>query len=155
HFYLNKFFNIICIAFIMLARTVYGQFDNTGLKEPIPIDSADARWIKFRISNDVFMKNYEYFNKIATGFTLFGDMFNPSVSWNPHPYFRIQAGVFLRRDFGSNNFYQVVPTISMKAEKNGFALVVGTLEGNINHGLIQPMFDFDRYMNKHVENGAQ
>ncbi|MBA3647007.1 MAG: hypothetical protein H0W62_00390 [Chitinophagales bacterium] len=150
--------NSCCIVFLVLihlTKLVSAQFDNSSLKDSIPITSDNSRWIKLRVSNSVFMKDNEYFNRIATGYTFFGDMLNTSVTWNPNPFFRIQAGVFLRRDFGNDTIRQVIPEITMKAERNGFALIVGTLEGNLNHGIIQPMFDFERYINKHVENGGQ
>ena len=101
------------------------------------------------------MKNNEYFGNIATGYTLFGNMMSPSITFNPNKFLRLQTGVFIRRDFGNDKFESIIPTMTMKAQKNGFAVVVGTLEGNVSHHMIQPLFHAERYMSKHVENGGQ
>lgn len=143
------------ILSLFFTKGVQAQYDNNGLKETIPVDSSDTGWIKFRLSNDNFLKNNEYYNPIMVGQTYFGVMLNPSLTWNPNAYMRLQAGVFLRSDFGNPRIYQVIPTFTLKLQKNGYAFLFGTLEGTVNHGFIQPLYDFERYMSDHIENGIQ
>ncbi len=149
----KKLLLLLCFVCGMLAANA--QFDNEELKETIPVDSADAGWIKLRLSNDNFLKNNEYFNRLMTGQTYFGVMLQPSVTWNPNKFTRLQAGIFLRDDFGNNKIYQVIPTFTLKLQKNGYSFLFGTLEGNLNHNFIQPLYDFERYMSDHIENGIQ
>src|SRR5215471_2347210 len=146
---------LLPVLIIVCAGQAYAQLDNSRLKEIIPVDSADNGWIKFRFSNDNFMKDNEYFNNIQIGQTYFGTMFNTSLTWNPNRYVRLQGGVFLRRDFGNNSFYQVIPTFTLKFSKNGYSFLFGTLEGSVNHDFIQPMYEFERYITFHIENGAE
>ena len=140
-----------CFLFI----TARAQFDNEVLKETIPVDSSDAGWVKLRLSDDNFLKNNEYFNAQMVGQTYFGVMLHPSLTWNPNKYVRMQAGVFLRDDFGNNTIFQVIPTFTLKLQKNGYAFLFGTLEGTVNHNFIQPLYDLERYMSNHIENGVQ
>jgi len=53
------------------------QLDNASLKETIPVDSADAGWVKLRLSDENFLKNNEYFNPQMVGQTYFGVMLHP------------------------------------------------------------------------------
>lgn len=145
----------IFILGLTLPGAVLAQYDNYGLRETIPVDSSDAGWVKFRLSNDNFLKNNEYFNQLVVGQTYFGVMLNPSLTWNPNAYMRLQGGVFLRIDFGNPEIYQVLPTFTLKLQKNGYAFLFGTLEGTVNHGFIQPLYEFERYMSDHIENGIQ
>jgi hypothetical protein len=145
----------LCIICLLYTTTIQAQYDNSGLKETIPVDSSDAGWVKFRLSDDNFLKNNEYFNQLIVGQTYFGIMLNPSLTWNPNAYMRLQAGVFLRSDFGNPTIYQVIPTFTLKLQKNGYAFLFGTLEGTVNHGFIQPLYEFERYMSDHIENGIQ
>ena len=108
---------------LLLAGASEAQVDNDGLKEVIPVDSADEGWIKFRLSDENFLKNNEYFNELMTGQTYFGIMLHPSLTWNPYRNMRLQAGVFLRDDFGNNTIYQVIPTFTLKLQKIGRAHV--------------------------------
>ncbi|HYV95163.1 MAG TPA: hypothetical protein VE978_25530 [Chitinophagales bacterium] len=141
-----------CFLFITVAQA---QYDNEGLKEVIPIDSSDVGWLKFRLSNENFLKNNEYFNPLMVGQTYFGVMLHSSLTWNPNRYMRLQAGVFLRDDFGNNTIFEVIPTFTLKLQKNGYAFLFGTIEGTVNHNFIQPLYDFERYMSDHIENGVQ
>ncbi|MEO5675358.1 MAG: hypothetical protein ABIQ74_11995, partial [Chitinophagales bacterium] len=47
------------------------------------------------------------------------------------------------------------PTLTLKLQKNGYAFLFGTLEGNLNHSFIQPLYEFERYLSDHIENGIQ
>ena len=146
---------LILAGCFLLITQAQAQYDNESLKEIIPVDSSDVGWVKFRLSNDNFLKNNEYFNQQIKGQTYFGVMLHPSLTWNPNKYMRLQAGVFLRSDFGNTTIYEVIPTFTLKLQKNGYAFLFGTLEGTVNHNFIQPLFEFERYMSDHIENGIQ
>lgn len=101
------------------------------------------------------MKNNEYFNKIADGYTLFGYQLNPKLIYFPSPNVRLEAGVFAWKDFGNAAYSQITPTFTLKYEKNNFAFLFGTLEGSLTHRLIEPLYDFERVIYDRLEHGVQ
>lgn len=102
-----------------------------------------------------FTKNNEYFNKIADGYTLFGYHFNPHLTYFPAENVRIDAGVFLHKDFGNSGYFNIAPTFSLKVKRKKMEFIFGNLEGNLNHRLIEPLYDFERVMTDPLETGIQ
>ncbi len=125
------------------------------LREQIQMPAADTQRLMLSFSNLNFMRNYEYFNPIEEGFTLFGYELNPRLSFMPNKYLRLEAGVFLRKDFGNNLYTQVQPTFTLKASKNGCSMLIGNIEGSLNHRLIEPLYNFNNVINNRLENGGQ
>jgi hypothetical protein len=102
------------------------------------------------------MRNTEYFNDIELGRTLFGYQFNPSVYIQPNANVKLQAGIFLRSDFGGDPVYtQILPTFSLKLQKNKTSFLFGTLEGALAHRMIEPLFDINSAIERRIENGFQ
>ncbi|WP_377512661.1 hypothetical protein [Pontibacter locisalis] len=133
----------------------YAQLNNRALLQPIPIKTENANEIRFGIYAFGFSKNNEYFNKIADGYTLFGYHLNPELSYQPSSFVRIEAGVLLWKDFGASGYQDIAPTFSAKIAKENWSLTFGTLEGNLNHGYIEPLYDFERVILNRLENGLQ
>ncbi len=103
------------------------------------------------------MRNTEYYNKIELGRTLFGFQWMPSVFYQVNKHVKIQGGLFIRKDFGGNNpFTEVQPTFTLKlqGEKN-WSMLFGTLEGTLNHRMLEPMVDIASFIEHPVENGFQ
>ena len=72
-------------------------------------DSA-AGQLRLSVHAFTFFKDNEYFNKIADGYTLFGTQLNPQLVYYPLKELRLEAGVFLWKDFGNPTLKQVRPT---------------------------------------------
>ena len=101
------------------------------------------------------MKNNEYSNPIADGFTLFGYQLNPQLGYQITKNLSIEGGIFLVKDFGNKNFTTVSPTFSLRYYRNNFKMIFGNLDGSLNHQLIEPLYNFERVINDRLENGAQ
>ena len=148
---LLAFFLYLSCYFVSIA-----QLDNKYLQDKMDISTGDSNRIGLNLNAFNYMRNTEYYSKIEVGRTLFGYQLNPSLYYQVNPYLKIQAGVFLRNDFGSENTYtSISPTLTLKAKKNNFSMLFGTLEGALSHRIIEPMFDISRVIENRLENGFQ
>jgi hypothetical protein len=101
------------------------------------------------------MRNYEYFNKIQDGYTLFGTQFEPQLVYFAHPRLVITTGLHLQKDFGATGIYRTLPLFSVKYKNGNTTLINGVLEGNIHHRMAEPLFDFEKRITDPVEYGTQ
>ena len=141
--------------FLIYSLFAHAQLSNSALRQRIPVNAGDANEIRIGVQAFGFSRNNEYFNKIADGYTLFGYHLNPKLIYYPAPFVRLEAGVFLWKDFGSSGYQDIAPTFTAKVQKENWALLFGTLEGNLNHGYIEPLYDFERVITNRLENGLQ
>jgi hypothetical protein len=128
---------------------------------------ADARYVRalnegghtgeLRLSLNAFtfFKDNEYFNKIVDGYTLFGTQLNPQLVYYPTKDLRIEAGVFLWKDFGNPVLKQVRPTYRATWTKGNHQFILGNIRANLNHNYIEPLFNFERVMLNPLEEGLQ
>jgi len=145
------FFLLLSSYFVSLA-----QLDNKYLQDKIDINFSDSNRIGLSLNAFNYMRNTEYYSKIEVGRTLFGYQLNPNLYYQVNPYIKLQAGVFLRNDFGAENTYtSIAPAFTLKVQKNNFSMLFGTLEGALSHRIIEPMFDISRVIENRLENGFQ
>jgi hypothetical protein len=144
---------VIFIVIFCINEPIFAQIDNSYLNQSVSVNESDSG--KFGFSATVFnyMRNTEYFNNIELGRTLFGYQVSPSFSYQPTGNIKIQAGVFVRNDFGGES--TVIPTFTVKTNYRGLAMLLGTLEGATSHQIIEPMFDIARTIESRLENGYQ
>jgi hypothetical protein len=102
-----------------------------------------------------FFKDNEYFNDIVQGYTLFGTQLNPQLVYYPIKDLRLEAGVFLWKDFGNPQLRQVRPTFRATWTKGNQQFIFGNIRPHLSHGYIEPLFDFERVMLKPLEEGLQ
>lgn len=132
------------------------SFDpNAALKDPEPVDQANESKLMFSVQNLNFMKNNEYFNQFADGYTLFGYQLRPTLVYYPNAYTRVAAGAYLMKEFGREGFTTAQPYFNIKLAKNGYTGTFGNLEGSLNHNLIDPIYDFERVLTNRQEYGIQ
>ncbi|MBC3542019.1 hypothetical protein H7U12_20180 [Rufibacter sp. H-1] len=123
------------------------------MRQPVKPDQTGE--LQLGINALGYQKNNEYFNDIAEGYTLFGYHLNPRLIYFASPTVRIDAGVQVQKDFGTRSYSLVQPTFTIRYEENGKAFIFGTLQGNLNHGYIEPLYDFERLITNRLENGMQ
>ncbi len=72
------------------------------------------------------------------------------------PKIKVNAGVYLLKYSGRNNFTQVIPVFSVQYKMaKSLELVMGNIYGTANHQLAEPLFRYDRYFQHHIEYGFQ
>ncbi len=120
------------------------------------IDSTLHNSINFSVENTNFLKNDEYFNRIVEGYTLLGWMLDPKITYFPTKNAKIEAGIHFLKYSGVNGFTQAIPTLSFQYRINkSIDVILGSLYGNTNHKLIEPIFRYEYYFTDNVENGLQ
>lgn len=136
--------------------TVGGEASPKGDIVGIGTDSAPAAGdIGLSVNSFIFFKDNEYFNKIVDGYTLFGTQFNPQLVYYPTKALRLEGGVFLWKDFGNPVLKQVRPTFRATYTVDKHQFILGNIRPNLNHGYIEPLFNFERVMLKPLEEGLQ
>lgn len=150
---MNRLFISLLLLFIVSFSSA--QLNNRAFEQKLIINEVDSNSLFFGFNALGFSKNNEYFNDIADGFTLFGYQFNPYLSYQPLKNFRFDFGLYLQKDFGTNDFSEISPTFSFKYQKEYYSIVFGTLEGSVNHNLIEPLYDFENVLIDRLENGIQ
>lgn len=122
----------------------------------VPREASDSIRGQLRVSLNsfTFFKDNEYFNKTIEGYTLFGTQLNPQLVYYPTKELRLEAGVFLWKDFGNPEMI-VRPTYRATWTKGPHQFILGNIRPHLNHGYIEPLFNFERVMLKPLEEGLQ
>ena len=147
--------NILLFLIILVSFTSKAQFNNETLYNPIrPSDSLNKE-LHFNFYNFNYVRNYEYSNNFHDGYTLYGMQIEPKLVYYAHPNLAITAGAYLRKDFGNEGIYDAKPLFNLTYQKRNLTLIFGSLEGNIQHGYIEPLFDLERKITTPIEYGTQ
>ncbi len=110
----------------------------------------------FRLENNNFVKNNEYFGNYIEGYTLMGYTVQPSFVYYAGSRLRLKAGVHIIQYSGMDEFTEVLPTFSIHTQlTDKLALVMGALKGDVHHKLIEPLFDPENQYTRPIENGFQ
>ncbi|RYE89176.1 MAG: hypothetical protein EOO37_05480, partial [Cytophagaceae bacterium] len=121
-------------------------------EHPIKTQSGD---LLLSLNAFTFFKDNEYFNDIVQGYTLFGTQLNPQLVYYPLKNLRLEAGVFLWKDFGNPQLKQVRPTYRVTWTKGTNQFIFGNIRPHLNHNYIEPLLDFERVILMPLEEGLQ
>ena len=133
-----------------------GTFDEIGCDmSDSSLWSTRARDLRISLTSFTFFKNNEYFNQIIEGQTLFGTQLNPQLVYYPSPTLRLEAGVFLWKDFGNPRLQLVRPTFRGTWTKGRSQFILGNIRPHLNHDYIEPLFNFERVILRPLEEGLQ
>ena len=143
-------------------RVVLPEYNSSGhiieTSDPVVIHTSPdsvAGDLRLSLRSFTFFKDNEYFNDIVEGYTLFGTQLNPQLVYYPIKDLRLEAGVFLWKDFGNSRLQQVRPTYRATWTHGNSQFIFGNIKANLNHGYIEPLLDFERVMLKPLEEGLQ
>lgn len=147
--------NLLIAFLFLLSIAAKAQFNNEAIFNRIrPADSLEKE-LHFNFYNFNYVRNYEYSNKFHDGYTLYGTQLEPQLVYYANPNLAITAGAYLRKDFGDNGVYDAKPLFSLKYHKNDLTLIFGSLEGNIQHNYIEPIYNIERKITTPIEYGTQ
>ena len=151
---INRFMLIILAIF--LSQSLSAQLFNRVFDEALLYpDTISNKRLYFNFKNLNFLRNNEYFNPVVTGETLFGNQISPSISYYPNKYVRLEAGVFLQKNFGETDYAQIQPIYTVRYQRDSSSITFGNLEANTQHGLIEPLYAFETTFRSHLEYGLQ
>jgi hypothetical protein len=149
------YFKILSGLIFLFNFPIFGQIDNQLFENHQLIDSTQNHRFHFVFESFSYIKNNEYFGDIADGYTLFGNMFSPKIQYYTSKNVVVETGFFLRKDFGSEQTHSFQPIFTVKVQKDSLQFLFGNLDGQLNHKLIEPLFDFERSINNRLESGLQ
>ena len=145
------------LSIVFTNGLMFGQNDNSAFCIPHYINPKDSNSLHFTVENGNYFKNMYYtYNAFEAGYKEIGYFIQPELVYYPNIRSKITAGIYLLKYSGLSNYTQEQPVLTFQYHIwDGLDMVLGTLYGTANHNLIEPLFQFDRYMNDHVENGLQ
>lgn len=155
---MNGFFSwkFFCMTFLLaILQKTQAQTNTSTLEDTYSYNRTKLGKVQFKFSALTFVRNNEYFNNIADGYTLFGYYLNPKVSYQPHEKVSLELGAFARKEFGTKGFKELQPTFTLQIKQNNWRFLFGNIEGNINHRMIEPMMSFERLISAPLEHGVQ
>lgn len=143
------------LAWLGAAGAARAQLNNQAFLHRLPVGPEYEHELRLDVQGFLFNKDNEYFNKIDPGLTYFGAQLAPRVVYFPSANIRLEAGVFLWKDYGTARLRQVRPLFTVKYQNGPHRLLFGNIEGHLHHGYIEPMFDFERVITNRLEEGVQ
>jgi hypothetical protein len=146
---------VCCLFLLSLSRIVAAQNMQPRLPA-VPYEPADTNALYLSLSNANFLKNNEFFNDYVSGYTKLGFFFKPEFNYTLSPKTTLSAGAHFLKYSGSDQFQEITPVFTIRHQlARHINLVMGTLDNERNHHLIDPIYHFENYLNRHVENGLQ
>jgi hypothetical protein len=143
------------VFFFASIPCAWSQLNNDAFFEPASPDSMENRSFALSLDHLNFLKNNEYFGKIVDGRTFFGLHAIPRLHYQAHPRFRIEGGLFARKDYGAKGFQQLDPVFTARYMAGPNQILMGTLDGGLEHNLIEPLYDFENQLIRRLEYGFQ
>ncbi len=126
-------------------RYTYAEFDTTAIHK-----------LFFRLENNNFIKNNEYFGEYTEGYTLPGYSIQPSVMYYAGKNVRLKVGAQIMKYSGIEDYTNVVPIFSAHVKLGDtWNMVLGNLKGNVHHKLIEPLFNSEWQHFRPTETGVQ
>jgi hypothetical protein len=156
YFYMKTIFGKISFLFCMIySFTVTAQVDYPVFKSKTEINPADSQQLSFNLYNLNYINNTEWFGNIPLSGTLFGYQLIPEIEYQVSPKLIIKGGIYLQKEFGRTEYTTIAPTFQVKYKAKHSSFIIGNLEGNLNHGYIEPIYDYKTIINERLENGFQ
>jgi hypothetical protein len=142
-------------ALLLVTTIANSQYISGAMRFDKSIELNDSNRIFLSYSNLFYFRDYEYFNPIQKGYTLFGTWHYPRITVQPNKWLKLEAGVLLQKDFGDLKFDRAMPLFSLQVQQKNVRLLFGALESNQSHGLIEPLMSYDQVIERPVEEGLQ
>lgn len=110
----------------------------------------------FSFGNLMYCKNNEYGENNNPGQTFFGNQ----LWFGGKNYFTQNLsgslGLFLQYDYGDNKFpSKTLPIFNIEYKTTNSKLIAGSILGNANHYLIEPVYNYENTFTKPLEYGLQ
>lgn len=151
----RKYYILFCLFLVSLIQGISQTNDSYYLQD-YQIYSSDTNKLFLQIDNINFIKNNEYFGAIAEGYTLLGFSLTPKFIYYPSSKIKLSAGGNFLSYYGRENEIEASLLLSFQYKIHpNLDFVLGNIYGTLNHKLIDPIFDFERFLNNNIENGIQ
>lgn len=146
---------ILFLLFSFATTNAYAQADYPALKYGTDIIAEDSQKLSLNIYNLNYLHNTEWFGNIPLSGTLFGYQLIPELQYQVSPKFILKGGLYLQKEFGRPQYTTLQPTFTAKYQMKHASFILGTIEGGVNHGFIEPIYDYKWLLKERLENGLQ
>lgn len=137
------------------AASLKAQLNNAAFQQSFWNEASGKTPWGLTFDNLNFVRNTEYQSHITAGRTLLGTQLLPAITFRAFDSVQLTAGVFIQQEAGNNKPSQLLPVYSVQIRQNNHLFIFGTLQGNLNHKLIEPLYAFDRVITNRIESGLQ
>lgn len=117
-----------------------------------PIDS--GKW-QLSFDNFSYFRNTEQLSKVHYGRSYIGTHFLPTATYQINDKAKISGGAFMRYDFGNPGFKEFKPFFQFSYKLWNHDIIFGSLQGNVQHEMVEPIFEYERVITRRLEEGAQ
>ncbi len=148
---------ITSILFLIFLANLLNAQSLASLYQPYKLaDSTETGALNFRIESIGFFDNNEYQGNFVKGYTLPGFLLRPKLTFSPSEGLYIEAGVHLLKYSGRDQVSDALPWFSMRYNfTDRFSAVVGNLNQNNAHGLLEQLWEPERIYTGKPESGLQ
>ncbi len=144
------------ISFLFAGFTANSQNAYTFFESYQPFEQNAKGKFSFYFDNVSFFKNNEYKGNIADGYTLTGAWIRPKLSYYPDDKVRVELGGNVLKYNGREDYDNLLPWFNVQYQPfKALSLILGNLDNNRNHNLIEPLLDPERYLTAKPEAGLQ
>ena len=150
----NLSIKLLALFFFITLKSE-AQVDYPTFKSRTEINPADSGRLSFNLYNLNYVTDEEWFGKIPLSGTLFGYELIPELEYQISPKLFIKAGIYLQKTYGRTEYTTLVPTFEIKYKAKHSSYIMGNLEGNDNHGYIEPIYNYRLIITERQENGFQ
>lgn len=152
---MRGFIKIIILFFLMLfALEASSQsFSNFYTENKTPKDTAK---FSLHVNNTNFLKNNEFFNHFANGYTLIGYFLQPNFQFRANDKLSLFAGIHLQKYSGIEQFTEAIPTFTLQYKPGDKTTILfGNINSTLNHDLNDYIYAEEYYLTDNIENGLQ
>ena len=147
---------IFAFLFLCTAKVAESQDFYENYQPVFKTDSIKPGTLNIHFYNNNFIKNNEYFGPYTEGITYIGSILQPEITWAICDKFNLSAGWYFRYYYGQDGFEQSLPVIKARyLFGKGTQVVFGQLDGQLQHGFVEPIYSTDNYFTKNPEYGIQ
>ena len=141
---------------VFIGKQAIAQSDYSYYAIDKTIHPGDTNQLFLQIDNNNFFLNNEYGGDIVKGYTLLGFNFAPQLIYSPNPRLKLSGGANLLSYYGREEESDLSLLLSFQYNLHrNLDFILGSIYGTVNHEMIEPLFDFERFYLERVENGIQ
>jgi hypothetical protein len=147
---------LVYVFLLFLSLSATAQYNNSIYFAKTEINPLDSQKLFLKISNANFINNNEFYGDFVDGYTLIGFHLTPELVYFPTKRVKLKAGAHLLKYYGLESFSSVIPVFSFQFTLTpSLSMIFGSLYGTVNHKLIEPLYEFERFFVKNHEGGIQ
>lgn len=147
---------IVYVLSLFVCTNVYSQYENSFFDHDKYEETLDSSHYQIHFDNLSYFRNAEYLSRVDKGSSYLGFHALPYVQFSINKKAQIYGGINLRYDFGNPQIKSIEPYFKFTYEdvlKHN--IVFGSLNGTLQHKMIEPLYDYEKVITDRFEQGLQ